>query len=73
MIPQKDELRISAASASGTTFYWLEGGRAQNAASLPLCQGLLVKELFILAGSHHICCSVKNVLWNSVCKLYREQ
>lgn len=73
VIPQKDELRISATSASGTTFYWLEGARAQNAGSLPLCQGTLVKELFSLAGTHHVFCSVKIVLWKSVCKVYREQ
>lgn len=31
----------------------------QNAGSMPLCQGTLAKELFSLAGSHHICGSVK--------------
>lgn len=73
--PQKDELRISSTSTSvsGTTFYWLEGARAQNAGSLPFCQGALVKELFSPTGLHHICCSVKNALWNSVCKLDRKQ
>lgn len=71
--PSKNELQISATSASGPPFYWLEGARTQNAGLLPLCQGTLVKELFSLAGSHHICCHVKNTLWKSVCKMYREQ
>lgn len=67
--PQKDELRISSASLSGITFYWLEGARAQNAALLPFCQGTLVKELFSPTDVHRICCSVKNALWNSKCKI----
>lgn len=46
--------QLTTAAVSGTAFYSLKGARTKNADPLPLCQGMLIKEVLSALLVHSI-------------------